>query len=91
MTQPGLGLHHAVAVTALKYVLGVQESGSGTAVRAPLHGTVPAGLVDLPRVILRTASGKKPDPGPLNTYALKRAGKSIGPRKDTPLPRFRVV
>jgi len=47
----------------------VQESGSGTFLRAPLHGIVPAGLVALPRVILRTASGKKePDPGPLNTY-----------------------
>ena len=69
MTQPGLGLHHAVAVTALKYVFGVQESGSGTFLRAPLHGIVPAGVVDLPRVTLRTASGKKePDPGPLNTY-----------------------
>ena len=45
-----------------------QESGSGTFLRAPLHGIVPAGLVDLPRVTLRTASGKKePDPGPLNT------------------------
>lgn len=59
MTQLGLGLHHAVAVTALRCVFGLQESESGTLLRAPLHGIVPAGLVDLPRVILRTASGRK--------------------------------
>jgi len=48
-----------------------QESGSGTFLRAPLHGIVPAGLVDLPRVTLRTASGKKePDPGPPDTYRM---------------------
>jgi hypothetical protein len=58
---PGVGV--------CKSVLSVQESGSGTFLRAPLHGIVPAGLVDLLRVTLRTASGKKePDPGPLNTY-----------------------
>ncbi len=30
------------------YVFSVQEGGSGTFLRAPLHGIVPAGLVDLP-------------------------------------------
>jgi len=51
------------------------ESGSGTFLRAPLHGIVPAGLVDLARVTLRTASGKKqPEPGPLSTYVCNAGG-----------------
>jgi len=51
---------------------GVQESGSGTFLRAPLRNHVPTGSVDLPRVILRTASGKR-EPDPTSPRSAKEA------------------
>ncbi len=51
---------------------GVQESGSGTFLQAPLRNQVPTGSVDLPRVILGTASGKK-EPDPTSPRSAKEA------------------